>query len=160
MVCDRKGRVYIGSRTSSRKPNLDTEYIGSFTDPKFIPHRKIILRPCYTQDEALYLEAKLIQFLYLRTRVPLINKAMPSSNKQGYILLHTLKRSSGWMINFPKDVYTLARAVKKLRKDKGGEINKTSYSKAVRDRKHRFGLSTARRISKWSIWNWLVNIFS
>lgn len=142
-IADRKGRVYIGSRTSNKKPIEDISYIGSFTDERFVPYRKMILKVCKSAAEHRILERELITFLFLKTKVPLVNKAIPLGSRPGYILLWNMNRQ--YRYRHPLIVRGLVLKVKRFRRRGGKVISSSEYRAAAKQRSQRFGLKTARR---------------
>ena len=59
------GKLYIGSRACKCTPEEDTQYMGSFSDPKFRPDEKVILKQFDTRSEAIRHEC----FLHARFNV-------------------------------------------------------------------------------------------
>jgi hypothetical protein len=56
------GRGYIGARSTNTHPDLDTTYLGSFSDKKFKPSEKIIIQTFSSREEAIDAEINLHNF--------------------------------------------------------------------------------------------------
>lgn len=78
------GRGYIGVRSSSVPPEVDTDYFGSFTDKSFKPTKKIIIAVFSTREEAAKAEIMLHDFFDVHLNEHFANKAKAHSTKFWY----------------------------------------------------------------------------
>lgn len=78
------GRGYIGARSTNTHPDLDTTYLGSFSDKKFKPSEKIIIQIFSSREEAIDAEINLHNFYQVDINPHFANKRKQTSKKFDY----------------------------------------------------------------------------
>jgi hypothetical protein len=78
------GRGYIGARSTNTHPDLDTTYLGSFSDKKFKPSEKIIIQTFSSREEAIDAEINLHNFYQVDINPHFANKRKQTSKKFDY----------------------------------------------------------------------------